>query len=162
MEYRKMINFDGDPEKALGLARTTFTQAGYLIVDNSESSVSAKITGVPVRSRPGSLLCGASPVTVSIAGNQLIVEAGFEGVARLKKFLLYLLIILGLSLGVGLAVIFFLVFDETWPVYLGLGLGLGVPLIQLPIHVWLTPLIFKRLASRGLDTLLHNMVMVAK
>lgn len=160
MEYTKMIDFNGDPEKALGLARATLTQAGFIFEDNSETGFTAKGARGMVRSQSGSPLYGASPVRIAIDNHQLIVEAGFEGARSMRKLLMYLLVILGLSLGIVLGVVFHLVFDEVWPVYLGVGLGVGVPIIQLPIHALVVPRLLKRRAAHGLDTLMHNMSMI--
>ena len=57
---------------------------------------------------------------------------------------------------------FAFIFEERWPMILGIGLGFGIPLIQLPIHLFITPLIMKKRASKALDTLIHNIIILAR
>ena len=160
MEYHKEIDFEGEPQKALELARAALTQSGYRITANSEQGFSAEHQGGFARSQSGSLIYGASPVIISISGHRLVIQADYRGADKAKRFILRLLVGLALFLGLVLGITFGLVFKEKWPMYLGVGLGVGIPLVQLPIHLLVTPGIIKRRATRALDTLMHNMVMV--
>jgi len=45
---------------------------------------------------------------------------------------------------------------------LGIGLGFGIPLIQLPIHLFVTPKIMEKSASKALDTFIHNATFLAR
>jgi len=65
-----------------------------------------------------------------------------------------------LALGLGLP--FAIMFEEKWPVILALGLCIGIPLIQLPIHLYMTPIIMKKRAEKALDTLIHNITVLAR
>lgn len=69
---------------------------------------------------------------------------------------------MALLLGFGMGVPFAFIFEERWPIILGIGLGVGIPLLQLPIHLFVTPRIMKKRASHALDTLLHNINVVAQ
>ena len=49
---------------------------------------------------------GASPVTITISANRLIVSARYEGIEKLKKYILKVLLGLALLLGIGLTLPF--------------------------------------------------------
>lgn len=162
MDYERYVDFAGEAKKAIELAQTMFIQSGYKIVDVSDTSISAKHAGGFVKSQSGSTMYGASPVTVAVTGNRLMVRAGFDGIKKVKKFLVYLLLGLALILGLGMGIPFAILFEETWALILALGLGIGIPLIQLPIHLFVTPMIMKKRAVKALDTLIHNITMLAR
>ena len=138
-----------------------FVQSGYKITDISDSKISAEHTGGFTKSASGNTIYGASPVTITISDNRLVVIALFEGIEKVKKFLLKLLLGLAFILGVVFALTFGLIFEEREPMMLGIGLGFGIPLIQLPIHLFVTPKIMKKRASRALDTFIHNTAILA-
>jgi len=161
-DYFKSTTYTGNPEKAIEIARNQFVQAGYKITNVSDSEVSARQDGSFTRSMSGNTLYGASPVTVSVTGNQLIVRAGFEGLEKLKQFLLKLILGLALALGLGMGIPFALVFQEKKAVIFALALGVGIPLIQLPFHLILTPRIMKKRAVHALDTLGHNLEVLGR
>ena len=162
MDYERYVDFAGEPKRAIELAQTMFVQSGYKIVDISDTSISAKHEGGFVKSQSGNTIYGASPVTVAVTGNRLIVSARYEGIKKVKKFILYLLVGLAFLLGLGLGLPFAIIFEEKWPVILAIGLGIGIPLIQLPIHLFVTPMIMKKRAEKALDTLIHNITMLAR
>lgn len=162
MGYERYVDFSGDHKKAIELAQAMFVQAGYKIVDFSATRISAEHEGGFVKTQSGNTMYGASPVTVTVADNNLIVSAGYEGIKKVKKFLFKLLVGLAFLLGLGLGVPFAIIFEEKWPMMLGIGLGVGIPLVQLPIHYFVTPMIMKKRAEKALDTLIHNIVMLAR
>jgi len=161
MDYEKSIDFTGDPQKAITLAQTTLVQSGYKIIDISETSISARHEGGFVKSQSGNPMYAASPVVVSVSESHLVVIARYEGVEKAKKFLVRLLAGMAFGLGLGLGIPFGLFFEEKWPMILGFGLGFGIPLIQLPIHLLVTPMIMKKRAAQALDALVHNMKMIS-
>ena len=162
MDYERYVDFAGEPKKAIELAQTMFVQSGYKIMDVSDTSISAEHEGGFVKTQSGSTMYGASPVTVAVTGNRLMVSAGFDGIKKVKKFLVYLLVGLACILGLGMGIPFAILFEETWAVILALSLGIGIPLIQLPIHLFVTPMIMKKRAVKALDTLIHNITMLAR
>ncbi len=162
MDFERYVNFTGEPRKAIEVAKTMFVQSGYKIVDVSDTSISAKHEGGFVKSQSGNTIYGASPVTVAVTGSRLIVSANFDGIKKAKKFLLYLLLGLALILGLGMGIPFAIIFEEKWPMLLAIGLGIGIPLIQLPIHLFITPMIMKKRAEKALGTLIHNITMLAQ
>lgn len=161
MIYEKSVDFEGDPKKVIKLAQSMFVQSGYRINDISDTQISAEHEGGFTRSMSGNTMYGASPVTITITDNRLVVIALYEGVDKVKKFLLRLLLGLAFVLGAGLGLTFGIVFEERWPMVFGIGLGAGIPLIQLPIHLFVTPKIIKKRASRALDTFIHNATIFA-
>lgn len=162
MGYEKSVDFAGDPKKVIELAQSMFVQSGYRIIDISNTKISAEHEGGFTKSMSGNTMYGASPVTITISDNRLVVSARYEGIEKLKKFLLKLLLGLAFLLGIGLALPFALIFEERWPMMLGIGLGFGIPLIQLPIHLIITPKIMEKRASKALDTLIHNVTILAR
>ena len=162
MDYERYVDFAGEPKKAIELAQTMFVQSGYKIVDVSDTSISAKHEGGFIKTQSSNTMYGASPVTVAVTGNRLIVSAGYEGIKKARKFIVYLLVALACVLGLGLGIPFAILFEEKWAIIIALGLGIGIPLIQLPIHLFVTPMIMKKRAEKALDTLMHNITMLAR
>ena len=162
MEYEQTVAFTGDPAKAIEIAKVAFVQSGYKITELSGASISAEHQGGFVKSASSNPLYGASPIRVSVSGGRLVVGARFEGIEKVKRYIVKLLVGLGLLLGFGLGVPFALLFEERGPMLLGFGLGFGIPAIQLPIHFYVTPVIMRKRATHGLDTLCHNITMVSQ
>jgi hypothetical protein len=161
MGYEKSADFAGDRKRVIELAQSMFVQSGYRIIDVSKAEISAEHEGGFTKSMSGNTIYGASPVTITISDNRLLVSAEYGGVQKVKKFLLKLFLGLAFILGIGFALFFGFVFEERWPMMLGIGLGFGIPLIQLPIHLFITPKIMEKRASRALDTFIHNTTLLA-
>jgi hypothetical protein len=162
MDYEKQVEFSGDPRKAVEVAQTLFLQSGYEITDVSDSRISARHEGGFLNTQSGNTIYGASPVTVGIKGYRLSVSADYEGIRKAKKFILYLLLGLALVLGLVFGILFGLILEDKWIFLLAVGLGVGIPLIQLPVHLIVTPRIMKKRADKALDTLIHNITMLAQ
>jgi heme/copper-type cytochrome/quinol oxidase subunit 4 len=162
MDYERYVDFAGEPKKAIEVAQTMFVQSGYRIVDISNTKITAEHEGGFIKSISANTIYGASPVTVAVMGNRLIVSARYDGIKKTKKFILYLLVGLAFLLGLGLGLPFAIIFEEKWPMILALGLGIGIPLIQIPIHLFVTPMIMKKRAEKALDILIHNITMLAR
>ena len=162
MGYKKSVSFAGDHKKVIELAQSMFVQSGYRIIDISNTGISAEHEGGFTKSISGNTIYGASPVTITISANRLVVSARYEGIEKAKKFVLRLLLGLAFILGIGLALPFGFIFEERWPMMMAIGLGFGVPLIQLPIHLFVTPKIMEKRASKALDTFIHNATILAR
>ena len=162
MGYEKSVSFAGDPKKVIELAQSMFVQSGYRIINVSDTEVSAAHEGGFTKSMSGNPMYGASPVTITISANRLVVSAGYEGIEKVKKFILKFLVGFAFIMGFGLGVPFGLMSEERWPMMLGFGLGFGIPLIQLPIHLFITPKIMEKRASKALDTFIHNATTLAR
>ncbi|MEW8338039.1 MAG: hypothetical protein AB2596_20685, partial [Candidatus Thiodiazotropha sp.] len=154
--------FSGEPGKAVEMAQAMFVQSGYKITEISKSAITAEHEGGFVRTQSGNAIYGASPIKVSVSGNRLYISAGYEGIEKAKKFITKLLVGLAVLLGLGMGIPFAFLFEEKWPLLLAVGLGVGIPLIQLPIHLYVTPAIMKKRAEKALDTLIHNITMLAR
>ncbi|MES9944410.1 MAG: hypothetical protein ABW080_05590 [Candidatus Thiodiazotropha sp.] len=161
MNYERSENFTGEPKRAIEMAQAVFIQSGYKILDVSDSGITAKHEGGFVKTQSGNAIYGASPITLSVSENRLNVSAGYDGIEKAKKFITRLLIGLAIVLALGMGIPFAILFEERWPLLLALGLGVGIPLIQLPIHLYVTPLIMRKRADKALDTLIHNITMLA-
>jgi hypothetical protein len=162
MGYEKSVNFAGDPKKVIELAQSMFVQSGYRIIDISDTAISAEHEGGFTKTMSGNPMYGASPVTITISANRLVVNAGYEGIEKVKKFILKFLLVFAFIMGFGLGLPFGLLFEERWPMVLGFGLGFGIPLIQLPIHLLITPKIMEKRVSKALDTFIHNATTLAR
>ena len=161
MSYRREIPFSGDACKAIDLATSTLVHAGYRITDAAEDSVTGEHVGGLMRTQSGQAIYGASPITVELRAGRLLVTARYDGIAKVRRFLVRLLVGLATFLGLGLGIGFALAFEEAWPVALGVGLGTGIPLIQLPIHLGVTLSLVRTRATQALDTLGDNIVTLA-
>jgi hypothetical protein len=159
VNYERSENFTGEPSKAIEMAQAMFVQSGYTIMDVSESSISVEHQGGFIRTQSGNTIYGASPIRVSISGGRLNVSAGYDGIEKAKRFITKLLVGLAFILGLGMGIPFAFLFEERWPLLLALALGIGIPLIQLPIHLYVTPMIMRKRAEKALDTLIHNIMM---
>jgi hypothetical protein len=161
MSYEREEKFSGDPGKAIEMAQAVFVQSGYMITEHSESTISAKHEGGFVKTQSGNAIYGASPIRIDVTRDRLNVSAGYEGIEKAKRFITKLLVILALTLGLGIGIPFAFLFEEPWPMLLAVGLGVGIPLLQLPIHLYLTPMIMRKRADKALDTLIHNITKIA-
>lgn len=162
MGYEKSVDFAGDYKKIIELAQSMFVKSGYRIIDVSNTKISAEHEGGFTKSISGDTIYGASPVTITISDKRLVVSAVYEGIEKAKKFLLRLFLGLAFGLGIGFALLFGFIFEERWPMMLGIGLGFGIPLIQLPIHLFVTPKMMEKRASNALDTFIHNTTILAR
>jgi len=111
MGYEKSVYFAGDHEKVIELAQSMFVQLGYRIIDVSNTKISAEHEGGFTKSISGNTIYGASPVTITISENRLVVSARYEGIEKVKKFFLRLLLGLAVILGIGFA-LFLLLFSK--------------------------------------------------
>jgi hypothetical protein len=162
VNYERSESFTGEPSKAIEMAQAMFVQSGYKIVDLSESAISVEHQGGFIRTQSGNTIYGASPIQISVSGNRLDVRAGYDGIEKAKGFITKLLVGLAALLGLGMGIPFAFLFEERWPLLLALGLGIGIPLIQLPIHLYVTPMIMRKRADKALDTLIHNIMVIAR
>ena len=160
-EYRKDVSFAGEHERAIRNAAQALGRLGYRITELTPTRLKAEHPGILQRSSAQALLV-ASPLSISLSLGRLKLEAEFEGIAKLRRFLVRLLVGLAAFLGFALGITFSIVFDETWPVLLGVGLGVGIPILQLPIHVFLTLRLIKRRAISDLDIFLENLVVLSQ
>jgi heme/copper-type cytochrome/quinol oxidase subunit 4 len=162
VNYERSENFTGEPKEAIEMAQAMFVQSGYKIMDVSDSTILVEHQGGFLRTQSGHTIYAASPIKVSVSGNLINISAGYDGIEKAKRFITRLLVGLAFLLGLGMGIPFALLFEEKWPLLLALGLGIGIPLIQLPIHLYVTPMIMKKRADKALDTLIHNITMLAR
>jgi len=160
-EYRGDAVFDGDVKRALDVAARMLAQMGYRIKALGPSKLQAEHPGLLQRSTGQAMLL-ASPIRVTASLGRLQIEADFDGIAKLRRFLIRFLLGLGALLALVLGVSFAIIFDERWPVFLGVGLGAGIPLLQLPIHLLLTLRLIRERAIRDLETFLGNLILLSK
>jgi hypothetical protein len=162
MDYKRQVDFEGDPKRAIEVAQTIFLQSGYEITDISDTSISAEHKGGFLRTQSGNTIYGASPIIVAVRLYRLIVSAEYEGIEKAMRFIFWVLLGLAVFLGVLLGIIFGVLFDDEKIVWMAVGLGVGIPLVQLPIHLFVTPRIMKKRADAALDTMIHNITKVAR
>jgi hypothetical protein len=162
MDYKREIDFEGDPKSAIEVAKIIFLQSGYEITDVSDTSISAEHKGGFLQTQSGNSIYGASPVTVSVKIARLFVSADYEGIEKARRFIFWIILGLAVFLGILFGVIFGLFFDDDGIWKLALGLGIGIPLLQLPIHLIVTPRVMKRRADTALDTMIRNITTVAR
>ncbi|MFZ5573181.1 MAG: hypothetical protein ACOZF0_22490 [Thermodesulfobacteriota bacterium] len=160
MLYEKTVALTGDGRRELEFAKTALAHAGHKLVRVTDTVVTAEQSGLFFSTTKGLAISGVSPITVTVADGRLTVRAGYEGLEKWKQFLIRFLVSLAVILGGGMGGLFAIVFEERWPMLLGIALGAGIPLLQLPIHLAITPFLLRRRAEKALDTFLHNIIMM--
>jgi len=158
--YREEAALAAEATHVLDIAAQWLTQFGYRLTELSAMRLTAEHPGLLSRST-GQALVVASPIVLLASSGRLILEADFQGIAKLRRFIVRLLLGLAASLGLILGITFSLVIEEAWATYLAIGLGAGIPLMQLPVHLFLTLRLIRRRATRDLDTLLQNLAILA-
>lgn len=154
MDYQKTKLFNGDPQKALDVARNVFIQHSFEIVNNSSS----QIEFLGTRSMWGKNqdpIIGVSRISIGATSSQISIEAEFGSI---KKAMLYLSILI-----IGLALFFLVLFgmtfkgQDSWIVWMAI----------LPLAPWIAigPLMYlflKYRTNKALDTLMNNMEQMSK
>ena len=153
MDYQKTVPF-ADAAKVLDALTGVFVQHGFRIGEKSETAV--ELTGPGMISSRQSPLVGISKTRIHRANGSLSIEAEFDSIRRLLKYMGFLI--------AGLAVFFMVLFGILFTRQ-GKPIGRVIIVSLVPLAPWpiLIPIIgkfLKRRTSRALDTLVHNMTIL--
>ena len=156
MDYEKTMPFSGNMEKALEVARNVFIQHNFQIVRDSDSEV--EFTGPGMLSSRQNPLVGISRVCIHETSGNLSVEAEFEGIRKLTKYLALFI--------VGMAIFFVAFFGimfskQGQPLNKIILISLA-PFIPWPVLIPLMAIWMKSRTSKALDTLINNMVTLGR
>ena len=156
MDYEKTEPFSGNMEKVLEVAKNVFIQHNFQIVRDSDTEV--EFTGPGMLSSRQNPIVGISRICIRGTRNNLSIEAEFEGIRKLTKYLVFFI--------VGMAIFFVVFFGIIFPkqgqpadeiILISLA-----PFIPWPVII---PLMYKWMKSRtskAMDRLLTNMVTLGR
>lgn len=153
-EYETDCPLNATPDDALARAEATLSAVGFRIVDRPRSGLVAEGPGLnSTRQNP---LLGATRVELTAGDRTLRAVAEMGGVDRMRKFLLWFPLLLGLGLGLlGLLVQLMLGVGVPNAAWMLAALG---PMAVLPwafIGPWMAGRIVRQ-TERAVDTLVHN------
>jgi hypothetical protein len=149
MDYQRTMPV-ADSEKAVDAAANVLIQHSFRITEKSETAV--ELTGPGMISSRQDPLVGISKIRISQSSGSLSVEAQFDSIRKLIKYLAAFIVVMG---------VFFLVLFAILFTRQGQPVGIVVLISLAPLAPWpvLLPLIMRWLKSRtarALDVLLSN------
>jgi len=156
MDYEKTEPFSGNMEKVLEVAKNVFIQHNFQIVRDSDTEV--EFTGPGMLSSRQNPIVGISRICIRVTSGNLSLEAEFEGIRKLTKYLV--LFIAGMA-------IFFVVFfgilfsEQGQPLNKTILISLA-PFIPWPVIIPLMYIWMKSRTSKALDRLLTNMLTLGR
>ena len=157
MEYAKTVPFTGRAAKAIDIARLTLLPLGFQVVSSSDYELRA--TGPGLNSTRENPLKGISEAAIIVRSSAIEMKAALGGVRKMKMFLTLF--------PLGMALLFLIVFGvlslsvpafRHWWVFL-------IPLAALAPWLFISPMMIRmieRRTNQAIDTLLSNMVTLAK
>jgi hypothetical protein len=157
MEYARTVPFTGRAAKALDIAKSTLLPLGFQVVSSSDYELRA--TGPGINSTRENPLKGISEATIVVRSSMIEMQAALGGVRKMKLFLTFF------PLGMGL--LFLIIFGTlalSVPVFRHWWVFL-IPLAALAPWLFISPLMIRMIERRtgqAIDTLLNNMVTLAK
>lgn len=84
-EHEYSVPFEGNPDKALDIARTALLSLGFEILLDTDRELHAKGPGMHSNQQPA--LVGASLIRLSVSDFSIGVKAALGGVATMKTFI---------------------------------------------------------------------------
>jgi hypothetical protein len=158
MVYEKTVQFKGDIGQALDTAKNTVLPHGFRIINRSDSTLEAVGPGT-LWTKGQDPLVGVSRFSISVPGEEIRIDAELGGVTKTIKYLTVFI--------AAMAVFFLILFGFLFGLRQGADISKVLWMSLAPFVPWpaVIPLMAMWLKSRtckGLDTLLHNMVVLAK
>ena len=156
MDYEKTEPFSGNVGKVLEVAKNVFIQHNFQIVRDSDTEV--EFTGPGMLSSRQNPIVGISRICIRGTSGNLSIEAEFEGIRKLTKYLVFFI--------VGMAIFFVVFFGIIFPKQ-GQPADKIILISLAPFTPWpvIIPLMYKWMKSRtskALDRLLTNMVALGR
>src|SRR5262245_44804927 len=159
MDYSAAAHFNGDPDKAIGLAESALTAIGFQITERAAGS--ADFEGPGMNSTRQSALVGASRIHVRGSRSEIALEAELGGVARMERFVTLFPVALCAFLAVLLTVLFSVLFGPGPWVY-GVAAVTGALALLWCVLGPVMARVIRARTCRALDALLANMVFVGE
>ena len=156
MDYEKTEPFSGNMEKVLEVARNVFIQHNFQIVRNSDTEV--EFTGPGMLSSRQNPIVGISRICIRGASGNISIEAEFEGIRKLTKYLALFIV----AMAIFFVVLFGILFSKQGQplnktIVKSLAPFAPWPILIPLIHIWM-----KSRTSKALDRLLINMVALGR
>jgi len=156
MDYEKTVPFGGNVRKAIEVARNAFIHHNFQIVHDSDLEV--ELIGPGMLSSRQNPLVGISRIRIRGSSGNLSLEADFEGIRKLTKYLALFI--------VSMAIFFVLFFGirfsrQGQPVTKVILISLA-PFIPWPVIIPLMAIWMKSRTSKALDTLVNNMAALGR
>ncbi|MHC4665025.1 MAG: hypothetical protein ACYS9T_03585 [Planctomycetota bacterium] len=155
MDYQRTIPV-ADSEKAVGAAASVFIQHSFRITQKSETAV--ELTGPGMISSRQNPLVGISQIRILQSTGSLSVEAQFDSVRKLLKYIAVFIVGMGIFFVVLFAVLFT---RQGQPLRIIVLISLA-PLAPWPVLLPLIMIWLKSRTSRALDVLLSNTAYLAR
>ena len=149
MDYEKTAPFT-DPAKAIEVLTGVFVQHAFRIAEKTERAV--KLTGPGMISSRQDPLVGISKIRIFKSSGSLSVEAQFDSIRRLIKYLAVFIVGMAVFFVILLGIVFT---RQGQPLSIILLISLA-PLAPWPVLLPLIILWLKSRTSRALDVLLSN------
>jgi len=156
MDYEKTEPFSGNMEKVLEVAKNVFIQHNFQIVRDSVTEV--EFTGPGMLSSRQNPIVGISRIRIRATRGTLSIEAEFEGIRKLTKYLVFFIV----AMAIFFVVFFGIMFSRQGQplnktIIISLATFVPWPVIIPVMYVWM-----KSRASEALDRLVSNMVTLGR
>ncbi|MDT5059583.1 MAG: hypothetical protein QOH63_42 [Acidobacteriota bacterium] len=155
MEYSKTVPFTGSASNALKVAKSTFLPQGFQLVASTEHEL--RVTGPGINSTRENPLKGISEASIIIRSSAIEIKAALGGVEKMKKFVTFFPLGMGLLFLIVFGVLALTLPDLRRPWFF------LIPIVVLLPWLFLAPLMSRMIGRRtmqAIDTLLNNMVML--
>ena len=156
MDYEKTEPFSGNMEKVLEVAKNVFIQHNFQIVRDSNSEV--EFTGPGMLSSRQNPIVGISRICIRGNRGNLSIEAEFDGIRKLTKYLALFIVVMAIFFVVFFGILFA---KEGQPLNKTILISLA-PFIPWPVIIPLMYIWMKSRTSKALDRLLTNMVTLGR
>jgi hypothetical protein len=158
MVYEKTVPFDGDVGQALDTAMNTILPHGFRIINRSDSTLEAVGPGTHWTKGQDPLV-GVSKLSISGLGKEIRIDAQLGGVTKTVKYMILFIVAMAVFFLIWYAVTFGLRQGEDISKVLWMSLA---PFVPWPAVIPLMTMWLKSRTCKALDTLEHNMVVLAK
>lgn len=159
MQHSATMPFQGDVEKAFGLAEPALTALGFRV--DHRTATELVMTGPGMNNSNQSPLVGASRIQVTKGNRELSLDADLGGVQTMSRFVMLFPPALTLVIAFVLIVVFLLVKGPGRWLYTILLAAIPIELVWLIIGSYMARR-FRRQTCAAMDTLLANMVAVGE
>jgi hypothetical protein len=156
MDYERTEPFSGNVEKVLEVAKNVFIQHNFQIVRDSDKEV--EFTGPGMLSSRQNPIVGISRICIRGSRGNLSIEAEFEGIRKLTKYLAYFIVAMAIFFVVFFGILFS---KQGQSVYKIILISLA-PFTPWPVIIPLMYIWMKWRTAKALDRLLINMVTLGR
>ena len=158
LTYERTEYFDGEPAKAIEIARNTFLPHGFEIIRSDESYLELANNSFPWGRNPNPIRM-ISNARILFNNGEITLQAKLNNI---KKILLYLCLFI-----IGMAVFFLITFGIVFGLKQHQPMGKIVWISLAPFVPWpfLIPIIIiwlRRITNNALDILMNNMLSVSQ